>query len=91
MTKETFEQLCDIMTKIGGPCVFLHQEKPYILFDLRTFRALVDTLGTTGRLTQSTSVDTMNREIAFLLEKEKTETFDTSGEYDTIDPLNCAS
>jgi hypothetical protein len=87
MTKEIFEQLCDVIGKIGGPCVFLHHEKPYILFDLRTFRALVDTLGTTHTLTASAPADTINREIAMILEKDKTEGFDNSSEYDTIDPL----
>lgn len=91
MTREVFEQLCDVMGKIGGPCVFLHQEKPYIIFDLRTFRALVDTLGTTTTLTPSSPTDTINREIALILEKEKTVIFDSSPEYDIIDPLNAVS
>ncbi len=88
MTKEIFEQLCGIIEKIGGPCVFLHHEKPYIIFDLRNFRTIVDTLGTTNGLTSSAPADTINREIALLLEKEKTEVFDSSTEYDIIDPLN---
>lgn len=90
MTKEVFEQLCDIMGKIGGPCVFLHHDKPYILFDLRTFRTLVDTLGTTQGLTPSASPDSINREIALISEKEKTQGFDSSFEYDTIDPLSAS-
>lgn len=90
MTKEIFEQLCDVIAKIGGPCVFLHNEKPYILFDLRNFRTLVDTLGTTHGLTSSVPADTINREIELLLEKEKTEVFDSSPEYDIIDPLHAS-
>ncbi|MBI2645200.1 hypothetical protein HYW94_03460 [Candidatus Uhrbacteria bacterium] len=90
MTKEVFEQLCDIIGKIGGPCVFLYHEKPYILFDLRAFRTLVDTLGTTSGLTVSAPTDTINREIALILEKEKTKGFDNSPEYDTLDPFNAS-